>query len=136
MGIFGTAAPIIVDFNLILQYVTFILLIVGYVKRKPFKNHGYIMLTVLLITVGTTLTVMAPRLLDALAYIGLGVIGHAAVGIIFILLGTLFAIRFITAVRSGKPLKCGTKNMMRIALVLWIIPMLFGTLLYIMAYVL
>jgi uncharacterized membrane protein YozB (DUF420 family) len=134
MVLFGSSAPLLSDINLILQYVTLVLLIVGYVKRKPFKTHGYIMLTVLLITIGTTIAVMAPALFVAAGIYGYPAIAHAALGITAMLLGTLFAFRFITALRNGKPLMCGTKNMMRLALILWIIPILSGTMIYITLY--
>jgi uncharacterized membrane protein YozB (DUF420 family) len=134
MGLFGTAAPVLVDINMILQYVTLLLLIAGYVKRKPFKTHGYLMLSVLIITVGTTIFVMAPRLLLTMTDFGIAVIGHAAVGIIAIILGALFAARFIMAVRNQQPLTCGTKTMMRVAFILWIVPVFFGTAMYIFLY--
>ena len=126
----GSSAPILVDINLILQYITFILLIIGYIKRKPFKTHGYLMMVVLLITVGTTLLIMVPRLLYAFSIFGYVIIIHATIGIIAILLGSLFAGRFILAIRNNKPLTCGTRNMMRLALLLWIIPILAGTWIY------
>jgi hypothetical protein len=135
MVLFGSSAPLLIDVNLILQYVTLILLIVGYVKRKPFKTHGYIMLLVLLITVGTTIAIMAPRILIALGSYGYPIIVHAALGITSILLGSLFAFRFITAIRNKKPLTCGTKNIMRLALILWIMPILAGTMMYVTLYI-
>lgn len=135
MGLFGTAAPILIDINLVLQYITLILLVVGYIKKKPFKTHGYIMLSMLLITVGTTLLVMAPRLLMTYTSYGPTVIVHASFGIVCILLGTLFSYRFITAVRNEKPLLCGTKNMMRLAFILWLVPILAGTMMYVALYV-
>ena len=135
MGLFGTTAPVLVDINLILQYVTLLLLVIGYVKRKPLKNHGYIMMSVLLITIGTTLLIMAPRLLDTLEVYGPNIIGHAGLGIAALLLGTLFSFRFINATRSGEPLLCGTKNLMRLALILWLLPIIFGTGLYVTLYI-
>lgn len=135
MVLLGSSAPILVDINLILQYITLILLIVGYVKRKPFKTHGYLMLLVLVITVSTTLTIMAPRLLATFSVYGYLIIGHASIGIISMLLGILFSARFILALRNNKPLTCGTKNMMRLALILWIIPIFAGTMLYFTLYI-
>ncbi|MGY5879722.1 MAG: hypothetical protein RTV31_05700 [Candidatus Thorarchaeota archaeon] len=134
MVLFGSSAPIFVDVNLILQYVTLVLLVVGYVKRKPFKTHGYIMLSVLLITVGTTLLVMAPRLFVTLSSYGYPIFAHAILGTITILLGALFSSRFILALRNNTPLKCGTKNWMRLTLILWIIPVLAGTMMYVTLY--
>jgi hypothetical protein len=134
MVLFGSSAPLLVDINLILQYVTLMLLIVGYIKRKPFKTHGTIMLSVLAITISTTILVMAPRILIALGSYGYPIIAHAVLGIVSIFFGSLFATRFITAIRNQKPLTCGTKNMMRLALILWIIPILSGTMMYITLY--
>ncbi|MBN2230989.1 MAG: hypothetical protein JW779_15495 [Candidatus Thorarchaeota archaeon] len=134
MVLLGSTAPLLIDINLILQYMTLILLVIGYIKRKPFKTHGYLMLFVLIITIGTTILIMAPRLLITLSSYGYPIIAHALLGIISIILGSLFAIRFILAVRNNRPLTCGTKIMMRLALVVWIIPILAGTMMYITLY--
>ncbi|TFH08505.1 MAG: hypothetical protein E4H14_06300 [Candidatus Thorarchaeota archaeon] len=135
MVLFGSSAPILVDINLILQYVTLFLLVVGYVKRKPFKTHGYIMLSVLLITVGTTIFLMAPRSFITFDAYGVPIVFHASLGIVTILLGALFASRFILAMRNETPLMCGTKNWMRLALVMWIIPVFLGSMMYFALYV-
>ncbi|MHA2083616.1 MAG: hypothetical protein ACXABD_07670 [Candidatus Thorarchaeota archaeon] len=135
MGLFGTSAEILVDINLILQYTTLILLLVGYVKRKTFKNHGYTMMVVLVITVGTTVLVMAPRLLATFAVYGPFIFVHSAIGILSMLLGALFSFRFIVAIQNEKPLLCGTKNMMRLAFILWVGPIISGTLMYFTLYV-
>lgn len=135
MGLFGTSAEFLVDINLILQYITLILLVVGYMKRKTFKNHGYTMMVVLVVTVGTTLLVMAPRLLATFAVYGPLILVHSAIGIMSMLLGAIFSFRFIVAVQNEKPLLCGTKNMMRLAFVLWVGPIISGTLMYFAMYV-
>jgi uncharacterized membrane protein YozB (DUF420 family) len=134
MVLFGNSAPILADINLILQYITLVLLIVGYVNRKPRKTHGYIMLSVFLITVGTTIAIMAPAILIAPSFYGLPTYIHAIVGTLAILFGSLFIYRFITAMRNQKPLVCGTKNIMRIAVILWIVQILEGTLMYAVLY--
>jgi predicted ferric reductase len=134
MVLFGSSAPFLSDINLILQYITLVLLVIGYIKRKPFKTHGYLMIIVLLITVGTTLAIMAPALLIAFSVYGYLMLAHAAIGTIAMILGCLFAIRFILAVRNQKPLTCGTKTMMRLALILWVMPMLSGTIEYVILY--
>jgi uncharacterized membrane protein YozB (DUF420 family) len=134
MILFGSSADILVDCNLIFQYLTLVLLVIGCVKRKPFKTHGTIMLSVLVITIGTTILLMAPRLLITFSSYGTPIIVHAILGTSTIILGTLFAGRFIIAVRNNKPLTCGTKNLMRLALILWIIPIIAGTMMYITLY--
>ena len=134
MVLSGSSAPLLVDVNLILQYITLVLLIIGYVKRKPFKTHGYIMVIVLLITVGATLLIMAPRIWVTFAVYGYLIIFHATLGTLSMILGTVFAIRFIIATRNQQPLVCGSKNWMRLALILWIIPILAGTAMYFTLY--
>lgn len=134
MVLLGSSAPIMVDINLILQYVTLVLLVVGYVKRKPFKTHGYIMLTVLLITVATTIFLMIPRLFITFDAYGIPIVFHAILGTVTILLGALFATRFILAIRNETPLQCGTKNWMRLALIMWIIPVFLGSMMYFALY--
>jgi uncharacterized membrane protein YozB (DUF420 family) len=134
MGFLGTTAPILIDINLILQYVTLVLLIFGYLKRNMRKTHGYIMLSVLLITVTTTIVAMAPRLLLTVTNFGMAIFGHVAVGIIAMLLGVLFVYRFVTALRNDQPLVCGTRRNMRIALILWLVPLLLGTMMYLTLY--
>ncbi len=135
MGLFGTAATLLIDFNLILQYIVLILLVVGYVKRKPLKNHGYLMMTVLLISVGTTLLIMAPRFLDTYTTYGPMVLAHMIGGIITMLLTAVFTFRFIRALRNENPLACGTKYWMWLAFILWLIPIFGGTMLYFTLYV-
>jgi len=134
MVLFGSSAPILVDFNLLLQYITLVLLIIGYIKRKPFKTHGYIMLMVLLTSVGTTLLIMAPRIFIAFDSYGVPIIGHAILGTVTILLGAVFSSRFILAMKNDTPLKCGTKNWMRLALIMWIIPVFLGSMMYFTLY--
>lgn len=134
MGLFGTTAPIIADLNLILQYVTLILLIFGYLKRKPRKTHAYVMTTMYLITITTTVLIMAPALILYSSFYGPILYLHAGVGIVCILLGTLFVSRFVKATRNKKPLVCGTKNVMRMTFILWLIPILSGTAVYITMY--
>ena len=73
---------------------------------------------------------MAPRLLGAIDIYGYVPILHAGVGISAMLLGTFFAVNFIRALQTNKPLTCGTKNMMRLALILLILPVFSGTLMY------
>ena len=134
MGLFGTAAPVLYDVNLILQYVTLVILIIGYFKTKPRKTHGYLMVLVLFITAITTILIMAPRLLPAIAGGDLFAVLHASIGSLAIILGAVFASRFIIATTNKQPLVCGTKRMMRIAFILWILPVFSGSAIYILLY--
>ena len=136
MGLFGNPASIIVDVNLIIQWVIFVLLLIGYMKRGERKTHGYLMVVALVLNLVTTLVVMAPSLVLNFGTLPITVLPHAAVGIIALLLGFLFSFKWLMALRSSKPVICGTRGMMRLAFVLWIVPVFFGTFLYLTIYVL
>lgn len=136
MGIFGNSADIIVDINLIIQYVILVLLVIGYIKKKPYRSHGNLMLLTTLLTLATILTIMVPRLVMFYALYPPLIYIHAIIGGITIAIALLFNIRFMTALRGKQPLKCGTKNAMRIALLIWLITLFGGTLIYLETYVL
>ena len=92
------------------------------------------MTTVLVITVAMTVLVMAPRLLLVYRVYGIGILLHAFGGLSTLALGGLFVYRFISALQNEKPLLCGTKNMMRLALILYVIIILGGTAAYFTLY--
>ncbi len=134
MGLFGTSADIFTDINLIIQYITLLLIIIGYLKRKPFKNHGFIMMTVTLLAVATSIVFMGPRLVIGWNGYESTIFAHAAVGIISIFLGAFLNFRFMRAMRNNQPLLCGSKNFMRIALLIWLSPIIGGTFFYVSTY--
>ena len=136
MGIFGNPASIIVDVNLIIQWVILVILLVGYLKRGERKTHVYLMVVALIVNLITTLLIMAPSLVMNSSTLPITVYGHASVGVLAILLGLLFSFKFLTALRNSQPLACGTRRNMRIAFILWIVSVFFGTFLYMMIYVL
>ncbi|MFX1482663.1 MAG: hypothetical protein ACFFCP_05670 [Promethearchaeota archaeon] len=134
MGLFGNSASIIVDVNLIIQWIVFIFLLVGYLKRRELKTHGYLMVVTTIINLVTALLIMAPSLVINSSILPVTVYAHATVGTIAILLGLLFSFKFVTALRSNQPLACGTRRNMRIAFILWIVPVFFGTFIYLTVY--
>ena len=136
MGLFGNSASIFVDVNFIIQWVIFVFLLVGYLKRRELKKHGYLMVVTTIINLVTTLLIMAPSLVLNASTLPITVWGHATVGTIAILLGLLFSFKFMTELRNNQPLACGTRRNMRIAFILWIVPVFFGTFLYLTIYVL
>ena len=136
MGIFGNPASIIIDVNLIIQWVIFVILLVGYLKRGERKTHGYLMVVALIVNLITTLLIMAPSLVLNIDTLPITALPHAAGGTLAILLGLLFSFKFLTALRNSQPLACGTRRNMRIAFILWIVPVFFGTFLYMMIYIL
>ncbi|MHA2322397.1 MAG: hypothetical protein ACXACG_12165, partial [Candidatus Thorarchaeota archaeon] len=127
MGIFGNPASIIIDVNLIIQWVIFVFLLLGYLKRRDLKTHGYLMVVALILNLVTTLFVMAPSLVLNLATLPITVLPHSAVGTLAILFGLLFSFKFLVALRNNEPLACGTRRNMLIAFALWIVPVFFGT---------
>lgn len=136
MGFLGTTAEIIFDVNLIIQWIVFFLLILGYVKRQDLRTHGILMVLTTIVGLVTTIIVMAPALILNFGTYNITILGHAAIGTIAILLGLLFSYRYLMASRSGGDLDCGNRSRMRLSLVLWIVPVFFGTFTYLMLYVL
>ena len=136
MGIFGNPASIIIDVNLIVQWVIFVFLLVGYLKRRELKTHGCLMVIATILNLVTTLLIMAPSLVLNLDTLPITVLPHAAVGTLAILLGLLFSFKFIVAQRNSQPLACGTRRNMLITFILWIVPVFFGTFIYLTIYVL
>ncbi|MBN2230772.1 MAG: hypothetical protein JW779_14380 [Candidatus Thorarchaeota archaeon] len=134
MVLFGSSAELIIDINLIAQYLVLFLLILGFIKRKPFKTHGYLMLVMTIISVGTTLLIMGPSLILNFSTHPPTILVHSIVGLIAILIGALFNFKFFKAMKEKQPLMCGSKNFMRIAFVIWLIPILGGTFFYISTY--
>jgi len=135
MGFLGTPADVIIDVNLIVQWVIFVILLLGYVTRRQLKTHGRLMVVATIVNLLTTLLIMGPSLILNWESLPITVFGHSAVGIIAILLGLLYSFRFLTATRANGPLNCGNRRMMRIAFILWIVPVFFGTFIYVSIYI-
>jgi hypothetical protein len=135
MGLFGNPAEVIIDVNLIVQWVVFVIILLGYVKRRPLETHGRLMVIATIINLVTALLIMGPSLVLNWALLPITALAHSAVGTLAILLGLLYSYRFLIATRTGGPLACGNRRMMRIAFILWIVPVFFGTFLYVSIYV-
>jgi uncharacterized membrane protein YozB (DUF420 family) len=135
MGFLGTTAEIIIDVNLIIQWIVFVFLLLGYLKRGTRKTHGTIMATATIVNLATVLVIMAPALIMNWGLYEIIILGHVAVGTIAIILGLLYSFRFLMAIRSGSALACGNRGNMRLAFVLWIVPVFFGTYTYLTLYV-
>ncbi|MHA2021260.1 MAG: hypothetical protein ACW96N_06065 [Candidatus Thorarchaeota archaeon] len=135
MGLFGTPASVIIDVNLIVQWVVFVILLLGYVKRRPLETHGRLMIIATIINLATVLLIMGPSLILNWGLLPVTVLPHSAVGTLAILLGLLFSFRFLAATRAQGPLECGNRRMMLIAFILWIVPVFFGTFLYVSIYI-
>jgi uncharacterized membrane protein YozB (DUF420 family) len=136
MGLFGTPADIIIDINLIIQYIVLLLLVVGYLRRRPLKNHGKIMASATLLNLATVFVIMAPALILNFASYPITILTHAMIGIAALLFGLLFTIRFLMTTRKGEPLACGSKNVMRLAILIWLASIIGGTFFYLEHYIL
>jgi uncharacterized membrane protein YozB (DUF420 family) len=136
MGLFGNPAPLIVDINLIAQFLILILLVIGRLKKRPLKTHGTLMLAATALTLVTILLIMGPALVFGFGTYSPIILFHVGIGVLASLLGLVFSVRFTIAVRGGKPLRCGTKHMMRITLLIWLVSLIGGTSFYIARYVL
>lgn len=146
MILFGTSSELIFDINLILQLFIFGLLSIGgYIMRmkRVLKNHGYIMVIATLSNLLLTLLVMAPSLIinwDAVVTnpTSPGVIItliHVVLGLIAIVGGTLFSVRFLSAIRRQRPLQCGKRQSMRSVTILWVASLILGIGFYVFYYV-
>ena len=143
MVLFGTAAELIFDINLIIQIVLIILLIVGYTQKRNWKYHGIIMGVGTLTMIVTVLLIMFPSLIanwPALALFptspgSMVTIAHVVFGSIALAAGLTYTLRFTYYSMSNKPLTCGTRNQMRFQLTIWLLAFLFGLIFYIYYYV-
>jgi len=128
MGLFSPEAALIYDINLITQAILVIMLVIGWIKKKPYRTHGIIMGIATIINLITVLTIMAPSLIlniDALIPYTGGIgqsitIVHSIVGSVVVGLGLLFAGRFMLKLRNNDPLLCGSRRLMYAALILWL----------------
>lgn len=145
MEIFGTSSLLIYDVNLIIQIVLVTAFIVDAFLIKPrrrLKAHGVIMTTGTLINLSTVLLIMGPSLIrnfgailaDPASAGALITLAHASVGLIALVGGLVFSLRFLSGVRTNK-LACGKRPQMRLAITFWILGLLLGLGFYIYYYV-
>jgi hypothetical protein len=143
MGLFGTSASIFADINLLIQIVLLVLLIYGSIKSKPYPFHGKIMTVLTIVTLLTTVFIMAPALFlkwDLFAAIPFPpgssiVIVHHIAGLVALLLGLLWTYRYLDARRNQKPFTCGSRRMMWLTAILWAYSLFGGILVYLIVYV-
>ncbi|TFF91347.1 hypothetical protein EU545_04400 [Candidatus Thorarchaeota archaeon] len=117
-----------------MQFSIFMLLIVSYIKVRPYKTHGKITTVVTILTLITTLVWMGPSLILNTATLPPTIYLHAIVDSMAFLLGFLFSSRMYKAMKERQPLVCGTKNQMRLLLVLHLVPLLGGIFFYVSTY--
>lgn len=142
-GIFGTGAPLEVDINLILQIVSFLVIVVGlvYKTKKKFKMHGKMMGVAVILHVISFLAVMGPVFfgnfgiyLDYILYTEIQTtwihtIPGAAAMILGILLVGLWTLKPANMAACSK-----RKRLMDLTVLLWLISLVFGIGTYILVY--
>jgi uncharacterized membrane protein YozB (DUF420 family) len=143
-GIFGTGATINVDINLILQIITFAIIVVSlfYKNKNKFKTHGILMGIAVIMHVLTFLTVMGPIFFgyfsDFVEYISYLEIQttwiHAIPGAIAMVMGIMLV--GLWALRLSNIAECSRrKRLMDITVLLWLVSLIFGIVTYILIYI-
>ncbi|MHA1933882.1 MAG: hypothetical protein ACW97A_01255 [Candidatus Thorarchaeota archaeon] len=143
MGIFGTGAETIFEINLIIQIALLVLLLIGVARRRTLRFHGTIMATAIIVNIITVLTIMGPSLVLYSNLIiaapfspgNLITIIHVILGLVALLSGLIFSIRFMLAIRRSGPLACGTRRMMQLTALLWISSLIGGIGFYMYFYI-
>jgi uncharacterized membrane protein YozB (DUF420 family) len=131
------------DINLILQIVTFLIIIIGfyYKLKKKYKIHGSMMGIAVILNITSFLTVMGPRFRDnfgllttATSELGVQTIWiHAVPGAITLILGIVLVGAW--AINSSNIAGCiRRKRIMDITITLWSISLIFGIITYLLIY--
>ncbi len=142
-GFFGTTASYNSDLSLITSIVFFIMGLVAFfqARNRKFKPHANLMVWAVLLNWIPILIVMIPTSLKILRY-GLTLTSgpfatmplvHAVIGTVAQILMTYTVIRMKWA-KKLPPHR--TRVLMRVAMVLWVLTMVGGIALYVVAYIL
>ena len=142
MGIFGTSALLITDINLLIQIVSFMVLLVGviYKIKGKFKIHGFLMGLAVLLHFITFVVVMGPSFSEGIEFfttsIDIGVQTmwvHAITGSIALILGIILVGLWI--VNSSNIAGCvKRKRIMDITVLMWALSLIFGIVTYLSFY--
>jgi uncharacterized membrane protein YozB (DUF420 family) len=138
-GIFSTNTVFITDFNLIIQIVTFILILIGfrYKIRKKFQIHGYLMGVAVLLHLGFFIIAMWPSFSAGFEFfttstflIGVKAMWiHAVAGAISLIMGLFIVLTWLLHVSDIS--KCfKRKRLMDVTLIFWLISLMFGIVTY------
>jgi uncharacterized membrane protein YozB (DUF420 family) len=144
IGIFGTRALIQTDINLILQIVTFIIIVVSvvYKNKRKFKTHAGLMGTAVILLVVTLFAVMLPSFRNNYDYFTTATSElrvqttwiHMILGAITLILGIVLVIAWV--LQPSNIAGCSRrKRIMDITILLWFISLMFGIATYILFYV-
>lgn len=138
-GIFSSNTVFITDFNLVIQIVTFLLILLGfrYKIRKKFQNHGYIMGIAVFLHLVFFIIAMWPSFSGGFEFFTTSIflIGvqamwiHAVAGTISLIIGVYIVLAWLLHVSNIA--RCfKRKRLMDIALIFWLISLIFGIVTY------
>ncbi len=142
-GIFGTNAVLITDINLLIQIISFIILLIGlmYKTKGNFRLHGSFMGLAVLLHLTSFFLAMGPSFTGALDFFitdtsltGVQTMWvHAMAGAIALVLGIVLIVAWI--VRTSNVKGCiKRKRLMDITVLLWSISLIFGVATYLAFY--
>lgn len=143
MGFFGTSAVLITDLNLLIQIVSFILIVIGiiYKVKRKLKIHGYLMTLAVILHFITFIVAMGPSFSDGIEFFtsSTDLIGvqamwiHAITGGIALILGIVLVLVWI--VNLSNVAGCvKRKRVMDIVTIFWLLSLIFGIVTYLSFY--
>lgn len=142
-GIFGTNAVLITDINLLIQIISFLLLLTGlaYKAKGKFKMHGSFMGLAVFLHLISFLLAMAPSFIGGFDFFttdtslaGVQTMWvHAIAGAVALILGIVLVVAWI--LQSSNVKACiKRKRLMDITALLWTISVIFGIATYLAFY--
>jgi len=140
-GFLGTAASNLVDANLLLQIITYILIIGGvmFEKKGNFHKHGLMMGTAVLLGTASLLLVMGPSLMSSFGGVMTGIYGlgspliliHAIIGFLALAMGWTAALTLRPCGQVMKTRLIGNIRLfMRLMAGLWTLTFILGLVVY------
>lgn len=143
-GIFGTNAVLITDINLLIQIISFVMLLAGlvYKIKGKFKMHGSLMSIAIILHLLSFLIAMAPSFVEGFEFFTTGAFQagvqtmwiHAISGAVSLILGLFLIVAWVPRTSNIKP--CfGRKRIMDATVILWAISLIFGVVTYIIFYI-
>ena len=137
-GIFGTYTAFITDVNLLIQIISFMLIVIGFgfkIKKK-FIIHGYVMGAAIVLHLIFFVIAMWPSFssgfeffITSTALMEVQAMWiHAVVGLIALILGLFIAISWLRVTDIAACFK--RKRIMDATFILWLISLMFGIITY------
>ena len=142
-GLFGTSAVLITDVNLLIQIISFLVLLISlfYKFKGKIKNHGYLMGFAVVLHFISFIIAMGPSFFDGFDFFidSTDVFGvqamwiHSIAGGVALILGFYLVIAWI--INLSNVAGCAKrKRIMDITIILWAISLLFGIVTYLSFY--